>query len=284
MEPRPPWRKVLYLHQPFEDNYVDESFLDSLVLNAHVQHYDYVALCRGATGVVQQLCLLCAFVSVWSRVQRRLWSHGALLAVDALALVLGYACELASGRWRELSLWVALCDVLRGVRVVVPLWVLAPLLQTLTRSWSDDTIASMASALLLVHAARYDYGGALDGPALPGGAVAINAAMLAATILASRLEEPEQVFAFIAFAMEVFALFPRLSLRLRHRAPSVHALALTPLLLLIAACLLSTARAVALLLLASVAVGFLGPALLVWAQRYKAEIQGPWDIAHVEPK
>lgn len=283
-EPRPPWQKVLYLRQPYEDNYVGESFLDSLRLNAHVQHYDYLVLCRGAMGIVQQLCLLCIFISVWWRVQQRAWSHGALLALDALILAVGYACELVSGRWHELSRWVALCDILRGVRAALPLWVLAPVLQTLTRSWSDDTIVTMTLVLLLVHIVRYDYGGSSGGAALPGGVMAINAAMLAATILASRLEAPEQVFAFIAFAMEVFALFPRLSLRLRHHAPSAHALALTPVLTLAAAGLLGTGRMVASLLVVLLAVGFMGPALLVWAQRYKAEIQGPWDIAHVEPK
>lgn len=49
-----PWQKVLllwpvlkasgavarYLKQPYEDNYVDESFLDSLILNAHLQKYE----------------------------------------------------------------------------------------------------------------------------------------------------------------------------------------------------------------------------------------------------
>mmetsp|Transcript_33440 Transcript_33440/g.103817 ORF Transcript_33440/g.103817 Transcript_33440/m.103817 type:complete len:285 (+) Transcript_33440:106-960(+) len=284
MEPRPAWRKALYLRQPYEDNYVGESFLDSLVLNAHVQHYDYVTLCRGAMAVVQQLCLLCVFVGVWSRVLRRAWSHGALLALDALALTAGYACELASGRWREFNFQAALRDALCCARVAVPLWILAPLLQTLTRSWSNDTIATMTFVLLLVHVLRYDYGGARGAAALPGGAVAINAAMMAATILASRLEVPEQVFSFVAFAMEVFALLPRLSLRLRHRAPSVHALALTPVLVFLAAGLLGTTKTVAVLFVVLAAVGFLGPALLIWAQRYKAEIQGPWDIAHVEPK
>jgi len=285
MEPRPPWRKVLYLRQPYEDNYVDDSFLDSLILNANVQRYDYITLCRGAMGVVQQLCLLCVFISIWWRVQRRAWGHGTLLVLDMLALAVGYVSELVSGRWCEFTFWGIADDVWRGIRAVAPLWILAPMLRTLTRSWSGDTITTLTIFLLAVHLARYDYAGAASGAsALPGGAVAINAAMLAATILASRLETADQVFAFMAFAMEVFALFPRLSLRWRQHAPSAHALVLTPLLVLLTAGLLGAGRAVALLFVALLAAGFLGPALLIWAQRYKAEIQGPWDIAHIEPK
>merc|ERR1712087_569818 len=101
--------------------------------------------------------------------------------------------------------------------------------------------------------------------------MAINAGMLAATILASRLETADQVFVFISFAVEVFALFPRFSLRFRKRSPTWHALLLTPLLVFAAAGLLGAGRSVAALFAALIAAGFLGPALLIWAQRYKAE-------------
>jgi len=284
METRPPWRKALYLRQPYEDNYVGESFLDSLVVNAHVQRYSYRALCRGAMCVVQQLCLLCALVGAWSRLRRRAWSHGAMLALDVLVLVIGFACELASGRWRELTCSAAVCSTLRFVAVAVPLWLLSFVLQWLTRCWSDDSIVALAAVLLLVHIVRYDYGGASGSAAPSGSAVAPNAALLAAAVLASALETPGQVITFVAFAMEVFVFFFQLSLRLRHRAPSVHAFALTPVLVVAAAGLLGTGRTVALVFVALGVVGFLGPALLMWAQRYKAQIQGPWDIAHVEPK
>lgn len=260
-----------------------ESFLSSLVLNANVRRYEYLALCRGAMGVVQQLCLLCTFASVWARLQRGQWGHELLLVLDGLALLMGYAIETVCGPRHEFRLWNVLRDAWRVLRAVAPLWIMAPMLQTLTRSWSDDTIATLSLLLLAVHATLYDYGGEAS-PTLPGGAVAINAAMLAATILASRLDTVVQVFAFMSFAMEVFALFPRLSLRLRKHSPTAHALTLTPLLALTAAALLGPGRAAALLLGALFAAGFLGPALLVWAQRYKAEIRGPWDIAHVEVK
>lgn len=305
--PRPPWLKVLYVRQPYEDSYVGDTFLDSLVLNANLQQYEYLALCRSGMAVVQQLSLVGVFVGVWSRVQGGLWSHGTLLAAEAALLALGYALALACGRWRELQRGRgAFCDLWRGACAVAPLWVMAPMLRTLTRSWSDDTIATMTFGLLAIHAVLYDYGvgPAPQAPALPSGAVALNAAMLAATILASRLDTADQVFAFMSFAMEVFAFFPQLSLRVRRRSPAAHVLVFTPLLALAAAWLLAGPLAfapvcqppavavaaaaassfpVGALFAALFAAGFVCPALLIWAQRYKKEIQGPWDIAHVAP-
>ncbi|CAJ1386597.1 unnamed protein product [Effrenium voratum] len=207
----PPWKKVLYLKQPYEDNYVDESFLDSLVLNANVQRYEFWSLCSGTLAILWQLSLVVVFVSVWWRVQQLTWNLNWLLALDGLlfgCFVCGWRRDKAEALW----------DVLNACKIVFPLWVLAPLLQTLTRSWSDDTIAVIASALLFLHVASYRYQDVADhhgipaskrvSPAhsLPGGPTALNAAVLAATILASRLQTAEEVFAFMSFAMEVFAL------------------------------------------------------------------------------
>eukprot|EP00747_Dinoflagellata_sp_TGD_P021731 gnl/TRDRNA2_/TRDRNA2_128668_c0_seq1.p1 gnl/TRDRNA2_/TRDRNA2_128668_c0~~gnl/TRDRNA2_/TRDRNA2_128668_c0_seq1.p1 ORF type:complete len:355 (+),score=53.91 gnl/TRDRNA2_/TRDRNA2_128668_c0_seq1:91-1155(+) len=280
---KPPWQKVLYLRQPYEDSYVDGTFLDSLVLNANLQRYEYLAMCQGAMTVVQQLCLVCIFVCVWSRVKDGLWSHRALLAVDFFAPSALYGLALichGRGLKRKRDL---MCDAWRVVCAVAPLWVMSPMLRTLTGSWSDDTIVAMTFGLLTVHIALYDYGLGRGGgaPTLPGGAVALNAAMLAATILASRLGTADQVFAFMSFAMEIFAFLPLPSLWLRACAPRLHTLALTPVVALTAAGLLGRRRPVAVLFAVLVSVGFLGPALLLWAQRYKAYIQGPWDVAHV---
>ncbi|CAE8696139.1 unnamed protein product, partial [Polarella glacialis] len=301
-----------YLRQPYDDNYVDESFLDSLILNAHVRRYEYLSLCRGASGVVRQLCLVATFVSVWWRVQQATWEFSSLFFLDVLLFVLDYASGLAFGAKGSQDLWPSerlLADLRSSakiLRIAAPLWVMAPMLRTLTSSWSDDTIATLASCLLALHVILYDYGGAAgetpgalvpppspksscsppsssSTSSLPGGAVALNASILAATILASRLQTAEQVFAFMSFAMEVFAFFPRFSGSLQQRSPTAHALVLTPTLALVAFLLLGPSTTACMLLITLLLIGLVGPALFMWVQRYKAEIQGPWDIAHVAP-
>lgn len=286
----PRWRKVLYLKQPYEDNYVDETFLDSLVLNANVQRYKYRDLCRGATGVIQRLCLVAAFVSVWLRAQRQTWSCMGLAVLDLVLLLVGYAFSVfmsSQGTDGEgFYLLHRVGDIWKALRILAPLWVLAPVLRTLTRSWSDDTIVALVTLLLVVHILVFDYSGTTAAAALPGGALALNSAMLAATMLASRLETCEEVFAFLTFAMEVFAFFPHVANEFRNWWSDGHAFGLTALLAAGTGLLLvpwwGTSFVVIFFLLLA-ALGFGSPVLLIWAQAYKAEIQGPWDIVHITP-
>ncbi|CAK9006390.1 unnamed protein product [Durusdinium trenchii] len=201
MAPLPAWKKVLYLKQPYDDNYVDSSFLDSLKVNAHLQKYEFWALWHDALSIIFQLSLVVMFLNVWWRMQQSLWNLQGLLVLDGIlfgGFILG---------WRREHTVEALLDVLQAAKIIFPLWVLAPLLQTLTRSWSDDTIAAIASILLVLHVASFRY---KDSPvlsqgsastaaspgavrSLAGGPTALNAAMLAATILASRLLTAQEV-------------------------------------------------------------------------------------------
>lgn len=287
----PPWKKVLYLKQPYKDNYVDSSFLDSLILNANVQRYEFRTLCHGALPMIWQLSLVVIFVNVWWRMQRLIWDLQWLLALDIVLfgyLILGWRKEDHKIENQAAEAW-DLLDVLQA-KIIFPLWVLAPLLQTLTRSWSDDTIILIASSLLVLHVASYrykDFGRSASDPSskrsseeeavcsLPGGPSALNAAILAATILASRLQTPQEVFAFMSFAMEVFALIPRMG--------SLQGKVLVPI-YACAVAMLGFSSAACIFIAATIMIGFLSPALFMWAQRYKTEIQGPWDIAHVIPQ
>ncbi|CAE7337165.1 pigC [Symbiodinium necroappetens] len=145
----------------------------------------------------------------------------------------------------------------------------------------DDTIGIFACGLLLLHVILYDYG---DGSSasvwscqqelfLPGGPIALNASVLSAMILASRLRTPLEVFAFMSFAMEVFAL--------PHFCGRSTACVL-PLLFAVAIAL--DFKSGVSLVLAGILIGFVGPVLFLSAQNLKTEIQGPWDIAHVLPE
>eukprot|EP00961_Rhodomonas_salina_P135609 1824492-Rhodomonas_salina.4 len=49
----PPWERVLWKKQPYEDNYVDKTFLESLVTNANFHEYDMWQITKDSVVVSQ---------------------------------------------------------------------------------------------------------------------------------------------------------------------------------------------------------------------------------------
>lgn len=168
---------------------------------------------------------------------------------------------------------------------------LSPILKSLTRSTSSDSIWAMSFWLLAINIFFFDYSGAV-GAKFPA-SLSTNAALMASTVLASRLPSTKQVFSLTLFSIEVFGLFPVFRRHVRHRSRRYHAL-LTALLVLGAGLgvgiVLGDAQAdrwpwksgmvgmvVGVLLMALAAGGCSW--WLIGLQKYKNEIRGPWDPA-----
>lgn len=179
---------------------------------------------------------------------------------------------------------------------------LSPILKSLTRSTSSDSIWAMSFWLLSLNIFSFDYSGAWVGVnKFPVASLSTNAALMASTVLASRLPSTGQVFSLTLFSIEVFGLFPVFRRYARHRSWRYHA-ALTALLVL------GAGGGVGMVLgaadcaspaecagqpwpwrsgLLGMLVGCLISALamggcswwLIGLQKYKNEIYGPWDPA-----
>eukprot|EP00904_Undaria_pinnatifida_P005674 jgi/Undpi1/2236/HiC_scaffold_12.g05622.m1 len=161
--------------------------------------------------------------------------------------------------------------------------IMAPVLRTLTVSYSDDTIYALAVTLSFLHLAFHDYSYANTASGLFQGTLSLNAAIFAAVLLASRLESNEKVFGLVLFALELFAFFPLARREVKKHSLLLHASVTsamvlpTGLLLFLRHPTLFTAY-VATVILVTVAC----PLWLLRVQQYKLRIEGPWDIAHVE--
>lgn len=181
---------------------------------------------------------------------------------------------------------------------------LSPILKSLTRSTSSDSIWAMSFWLLSLNIIFFDYSGAWVGVnKFPVASLSTNAALMASTVLASRLPSTGQVFSLTLFSIEVFGLFPVFRRYARHRSWRYHAV-LTVLLVLgagggVGMVLGSSSSAAAAAPgcaaepwpwksgLLGMLVGCLISALamggcswwLIGLQKYKNEIYGPWDPA-----
>lgn len=179
---------------------------------------------------------------------------------------------------------------------------LSPILKSLTRSTSSDSIWAMSFWLLAINIFFFDYSGTWVGVnKFPVASLSTNAALMASTVLASRLPSTGQVFSLTLFSIEVFGLFPVFRRYARHRSWRYHVI-LTVLLVLgagggvgmiLGAADCETAAACEAAPwpwksgLMGMVVGCLISALamggcswwLIGLQKYKNEIYGPWDPA-----
>jgi phosphatidylinositol glycan class C protein len=163
---------------------------------------------------------------------------------------------------------------------------LSPILKSLTKSTSSDSIWAMSCWLMIINVFFFDYGGGVDVK-FPS-SLSTNAALMASTVLASRLPSTEHVFSLTLFSIEVFGLFPVFRRLLRHISWRGH-LALTTLLVMGAGGGVGVvvsrggwkAAAVGVVLGCALACLAMGGCSwwLIGLQKYKNEIHGPWDPA-----
>ena len=163
---------------------------------------------------------------------------------------------------------------------------LSPILKSLTKSTSSDSIWALSSWLMILNVFTFDYGA---GPEVKFPAsLSTNAALMASTVLASRLPTTTHVFSLTLFSIEVFGLFPVFRRHLRHHSWTGH-LWLTVWLVMMASGSLSIvisgggwAMGIVGVVLGSLVMG-LSMGITSWwligLQRYKNEIHGPWDPA-----
>ena len=98
---------------------------------------------------------------------------------------------------------------------------LSPILKSLTESTSSDSIWAISTWLMLLHVFFFDYSGFSSSPTVTTtstttnnsaaqfpASLSTNAALMASTVLASRLPSTTHVFSLTLFSIEVFGLFP----------------------------------------------------------------------------
>jgi len=163
---------------------------------------------------------------------------------------------------------------------------LSPILKSLTESTSEDSIWALSSWLMILNVFTFDYGAGPEAK-FPA-SLSTNAALMASTVLASRLPNTTHVFSLTLFSIEVFGLFPVFRRHLRHHSWNGH-LWLTTLLVIFASGGLSMTISGGGYVMGIVGV-ILGGLIcglsmgmtswwLIGLQRYKNEIRGPWDPA-----
>lgn len=315
------WKKALYEKQPFEDNYVDAAFMEHLSTNKHLRQLRVNDVVRSTYSINQQISIGVLFVVVYVAALQGMVTAEELAGLDAAMLLCGimgyYFCTVrrlggssSSAHRREASdgskqataadpaakkasrggSTVAQAATLatigeagkRTVIIAVLLMLLSPVLHTLTRSYTDDTIWALTILLGAIHLAFADYAYLNAHTSEFRHNLSMNAAIVAVVLLASRVETPLYAAAVIGQGIMLFTLSPILRHHVRASSRDAHSM-MTFLLCGVAIGCLLLLRPVGCAIFVA-AVAMLTLVLPYWFVRmhtdeYKKQIHGPWDEA-----
>lgn len=286
MPPRKPWQKVLYGNRGYPDNYTDPVFLKDLQKNINVKSFEYWQAVIGATKLTHQLSIIVVFLLVFHNLN----THPAyipaeqLLPIVCLISCFGYCLYvLANGpRTRPDGTKSYSNTIIDDSKTVVCVlvfgFILSPMLHTLTKSISTDTIYTITFFMFLLHIICFDYG---LPAALVSNAISINAAMFGTICLASRLHSALDAFVFLLVSFILFAVYPN-ALHL-FESKCNFTLSLTPVTVFVSlscvALVILSPMLFSIYLMIMIFCGLIYPFIFCYAQRYKRNINGPWDEA-----
>lgn len=281
MTSRAVWRRVLYEHQPYADNFVDAAkFLEQLELSSPVVHVPFSDIMLYGSTIAEEISAMSLFLAVYKHIVDPKCDVVGLFQCVVLFLLIGYAIHWAldHGVVADLSSTFRFSIVYGGY-----LRVIAPILKSLTSSYSEDTIHACSLFFAAVHLLFQDYAFLNGGCLKFSGTLSLNAAMFTAVLLASRLDSIQKVSCFMLLAVILFCLLPHTIRLTKKKALWVHLLMTCAIWGMVTGLLFQLDRT--LLYAYEVAVFFFSVVCPFWMQfigaKYKKSLRGPWDIAQV---
>jgi hypothetical protein len=155
------WRKVLYEKQSYPDNYIDrEKFLEQLNMDViSSQHrLGYWSAVQNASVVAHQLSIVVIFLSMYKYAVAGKCGKYDLVAVNSSALLIYVVVTRLLDPEYFQSYRKNPMDNMRKLFVSgVVLRVSAPVLQTLTSSFSENTVHSLILITSTFHLITFDY-------------------------------------------------------------------------------------------------------------------------------
>lgn len=150
---RKPWRKVLYERQDYPDNYVDgEKFLDELDMNPTQSPLTFLGAFVSTSVVIQQMTAVAIFIAIHKYIVKHESFVWLLFVFDGILLICIHLVQILLGQSPDL-----LYTLKSSLLFLICLRVIAPALQTLTSSYSDDTIDALVIIFSTIHLVFHDY-------------------------------------------------------------------------------------------------------------------------------
>lgn len=297
---RQPWKKLLYLNQRYPDNYTHELFLSQLRRNTTVVKYSYLKLVDDFSLIAQHLSMLLLVVLIFIGIYYQNWNPITPAIYFSILTMIGFALwDATSDKDTRTTPGGTMANKIpmqnmvpnqtgggrsklkSSILLLFILLLLSPVLRSLTKATASDSIWAIASGLTLANTLLHEYAMASD-LATCKPIVSTNIAFSNAIVLASRLGSNVSVFCFVLCSIEISILLPIFDIHVRqfplllyHRTLF---LMITVLVCVIVAKVLSL-QFLVIWVCGQVGIVLVLPMYFLFLQKYKNELQGPWDSA-----
>eukprot|EP00754_Rhynchopus_humris_P049809 Rhum_TRINITY_DN8592_c0_g2::Rhum_TRINITY_DN8592_c0_g2_i1::g.28894::m.28894/K03859/PIGC, GPI2; phosphatidylinositol glycan, class C len=264
------WRRVLWDNADgHEDCHVDEaSFLQGLKMNYYAEVMEYWDIVWSTMALTQQCALVVTYLLCFFDLHQGGTSSATLTAVSSVL----FALSFVFGGVQTLNAY-------ESAATAVLLMFFTPVLASLTKAWTDDTLTAMCVLFLFVHVASSDY--RTSASRERESAIASSSALFTSVLLASRLQRPSDAFVMIMLGVVTFIVAEEPRRRLRVYSP--YTWGCLTLLLHVVGSLWLSQRSTSLAALYSASIlliTFVVPTYFRYLQKVaKQQISGPWDEA-----
>ncbi|KAK6460054.1 phosphatidylinositol N-acetylglucosaminyltransferase subunit C [Scheffersomyces coipomensis] len=289
----PSWKKLLYLKQSYPDNYTDKSFLSQLKRNTTVAKYSYFNLVDDFCLILLYISSLLLVVLMFSGIYLHRWNSILPTIVSSIFSILGFGIVQIYDKSVKPSTRPSQSSELNlksFILIIFILLILSPILKSLTKSAASDSAWALSFALCLCNTIFHDY--SMNSSFIHGKQsqqifsqykpiLSTNISLSNAIVLASRLTSTSQVFFFILFAVQINILLPLLDFNIRRLKLHILHYSLLFVLFNLVNYLIFTLLGSKILIYWFICVFFIVfgmPSYFLFLQRYKNELQGPWDM------
>eukprot|EP01130_Rhizamoeba_saxonica_P013865 TRINITY_DN5967_c0_g1_i2.p1 TRINITY_DN5967_c0_g1~~TRINITY_DN5967_c0_g1_i2.p1 ORF type:complete len:267 (-),score=24.73 TRINITY_DN5967_c0_g1_i2:117-917(-) len=240
--------------------------------------YQFSQLVLDSTVINNQISLVAIFISIFYYTLIQSITTPVLVGSTSIVTIVGYIFSVISGS--SLSGNNLKANVRSMIILLISIWGLSPVLRSLTAPISEDTIIVLTLLFFAVHLYFQDYGYLIGLSEKYFAPVSLNAAIFASVCLVSRLPSTVHVFAIMFLAIEIFALSPMLRHHLKKYSYWLDKV--SSLILFASSIYLLKNISLVFTWMYVLSVSFISvicPICLVYMQRYKNILHGPWDEA-----
>ncbi|GAW80175.1 phosphatidylinositol N-acetylglucosaminyltransferase [Plasmodium gonderi] len=274
------WRKILYEDQGYPDNYVHKSFLSSLLTNFGIK-YKYSHVCHSMLCVNHQIILVLFLILAYHCIDKNIASHRLIYAASSTIIILKEVLIYEVHK----SINCSFKNILDTVIIIGIIWILSPVLISLTQTHTDDTVYLVSILLLLIHLMFHNYGFIYEKNENIDifDSTSLSCVVIASVILGSRLSSIVQIFSFLFFSSTLFFYTPFIVQTIALKNINYYNYVLFPLMFLILSLCI---RSISVMLFYINLIGhtfliFVVPAFFVKKHNLKTKLEGPWDICAI---